>query len=104
MNKLKWAMPNHATNLGEMNFAKFAESCGGQGYRIESYEELAPKMKQAFVSNQPVIIDVAIEDMAPLPGHIDYQSAVNYSQYIVKNFFENGSLELPDLKKALKRL
>ncbi|MGP4068272.1 pyruvate oxidase [Halobacillus sp. B29] len=96
--------PNHATNLGEMNFAKFAESCGGQGYRIESYEELAPKMKQAFVSNQPVIIDVAIEDMAPLPGHIDYQSAVNYSQYIVKNFFENGSLELPDLKKALKRL
>ncbi|MGP4075057.1 pyruvate oxidase [Halobacillus sp. K22] len=95
---------NHATNLGEMNFAKFAESCGGQGYRIESYEELGPKMKQAFVSNQPVIIDVAIEDMAPLPGHIDYQSAVNYSQYIVKNFFENGSLELPDLKKALKRL
>ncbi|QAS51176.1 pyruvate oxidase [Halobacillus litoralis] len=95
---------NYATNLGEVDFSKFAEACGGEGYRIESYEELAPKMKQAFVSNKPVIIDVAIEDQAPLPGKIGYQSAVNFSKYIVKNFFESGSLDLPDMKKSIQRL
>ncbi|MBH0228976.1 pyruvate oxidase [Halobacillus yeomjeoni] len=95
---------NYATDLGEVDFAKFAEACGGEGYRIESFEELGPKMEQAFVSNKPVLIDVVIEDQAPLPGHIDYQSAVNYSKYIVKNFFETGGLDLPDMKKALKRL
>lgn len=95
---------NYATNLGEVDFAKFAEACGGEGYRIESFEDLAPKMKQAFVSNKPVIIDVVIEDQAPLPGKIEYQSAVNFSKYIVKEFFENGNLDLPDMKKSLKRL
>ncbi|SFJ91554.1 pyruvate oxidase [Halobacillus dabanensis] len=95
---------NYATNLGEMNFAKFAEACGGEGYRIQSYEELGPKMKQAFLSNKPVIIDVVIEDQAPLPGKIDYRSAVNFSKYIVAEFFDTGNLDLPDMKKALKRL
>ncbi|MEC3882188.1 pyruvate oxidase [Halobacillus sp. HZG1] len=95
---------NYATNLGEVDFAKFAEACGGEGYRVESYEELSTKMKQAFVSEKPVLIDVVIEDQAPLPGKIDYQSAVNFSKYIVKEFFESGNLDLPDMKKALKRL
>ncbi|GEN55477.1 pyruvate oxidase [Halobacillus faecis] len=95
---------NYATNLGEVDFAKFAEACGGEGYRIESYEELSTKMKQAFVSDKPLLIDVVIEDQAPLPGKIDYQSAVNFSKYIVKEFFESGNLDLPDMKKALKRL
>ncbi|MBN9652685.1 pyruvate oxidase [Halobacillus sp. GSS1] len=95
---------NYATNLGEVDFAKFAEACGGEGYRVESYEELSTKMKQAFVSEKPVLIDVVIEDQAPLPGKIDYQSAVNFSKYIVKEFFETGNLDLPDMKKALKRL
>ncbi|MCA1023437.1 pyruvate oxidase [Halobacillus litoralis] len=95
---------NYATNLGEVDFAKFAEACGAEGYRIESYEELGTKMKQAFLSDKPVLIDVAIEDQAPLPGKIDYTSAVNYSKYIVKEFFESGTLDLPDLKKSIQRL
>lgn len=95
---------NYVTNLGEMDFAKFAEACGGEGYRIETFEDLEPKMNQAFLSNKPAIIDVVIEDQAPLPGHIDYTSAVNYSSYIIKNFFETGTLDLPDMRKAIKRL
>ncbi|SDJ46062.1 pyruvate oxidase [Salimicrobium halophilum] len=95
---------NYQTDLGPVNFAGFAENCGGEGYRIESFDEMETKMKQAFLSDKPAIIDVCIEDMAPLPGHIDYTSAVNYTQYIIKNFFETGSMDLPDMKKAVKRL
>ncbi|UOQ93022.1 pyruvate oxidase [Halobacillus shinanisalinarum] len=95
---------NYETALGEMDFAKFAEACGGEGYRIESYDELATRMQQAFLSDKPAIIDVVIEEQAPLPGHIDYQSAVNYSKYIIKNFFESGDIDLPDISKSLKRL
>ncbi|WP_102336106.1 pyruvate oxidase [Salimicrobium jeotgali] len=95
---------NAETDLGSMNFAKFAESCGGEGYRIETFEEMETKMQQAFISDKPAVIDVCVEDMAPLPGHIDYASAVNYSQYIIKNFFETGTMDLPDMKKAVKRM
>ncbi|WP_173916620.1 pyruvate oxidase [Halobacillus sp. Marseille-Q1614] len=94
----------YETELGGMDFAEFAESCGGEGYRIQSYDELSTKMKQAFLSDKPAIIDVVVEDQAPLPGHIDYQSAANYSKYIIKNFFEHGDLDLPDMKESIKRL
>src|SRR5699024_7821343 len=59
---------NYETNLGEMDYAQFANSCGGAGYRIEKIEELEEKMEQAFITSKPAIIDVSIEDKAPLPG------------------------------------
>ncbi|UOQ43197.1 pyruvate oxidase [Halobacillus salinarum] len=94
----------YKTELGEIDYAKIAEASGGVGYRIESHGELETKMKQAFVSDQPVIVDVVVEEQAPLPGHIDYHSAVHYSEYLIKNFFETGGMDLPDMKKAVKRL
>ncbi|WP_079529692.1 pyruvate oxidase [Halobacillus hunanensis] len=94
----------YETSLGELDFAKFAEACGGKGYRIESYEDLSTRMEQAFLSDKPAIIDVAIEEQAPLPGHIDYQSAVNYSKYVIKHFFETGDMDLPDMSKSWERL
>lgn len=95
---------HYATELGEMNFAKFAESCGGEGYRVNRYEDLQDTMNKAFLSDKPVIVDVAIEDQAPLPGHISYQQAINYSKYLVKEFFEKGKIEPPPLKEGIKRL
>ncbi|WP_028782614.1 pyruvate oxidase [Thalassobacillus devorans] len=94
----------YQTDLGEMDFAKFAEACGGEGYRVEKFEDLENSMKQAFASNKPAIIDVVIEEQAPLPGHINYTQAVNFSKFLIKEFFDSGKIELPDMKKAIDRL
>lgn len=94
----------YQTDLGEMDFAKFAESCGGEGYRVEKYEDLESSMSRAFASNKPAIIDVVIEEQAPLPGHINYTQAVNYSKFLIKEFFDSGKIELPDMKKTIDRL
>ena len=95
---------NYETNLGEVDFAAFAEACGGDGFRIEKNEDLANTMKQAFLSNKPTIIDVAIEDMAPLPGNISYGQAIKYGEFLIKDFFTNKKIEFPDLKTSLRRL
>ncbi|ASN05910.1 pyruvate oxidase [Virgibacillus necropolis] len=95
---------NYETDLGAVNFADFAKACGGEGFRIESHEEMETTMKQAFMSRKPAIIDVVIEDIAPLPGQITYDQAVNYSEYLVKEFFTNGKVEFPDVKKTVRRL
>lgn len=93
-----------ATELGDMDFARFAESCGGEGYRVDNKEDLEDAMQKACMSSKPVIVDVVMEDQAPLPGHISYQQAVNYSEYLIKEFFENGKVEAPPLKEGIKRL
>ncbi|MFJ6414076.1 pyruvate oxidase [Terribacillus saccharophilus] len=95
---------NYGIDMGEMNFAQFAQSCGGEGYRVEKFEDLETSIKQAFLSDKPAIIDVVIEDMAPLPGKISYQQAVKYTEYLIKEFFSTGKIELPNMKESVKRL
>ncbi len=95
---------NYVTDLGEINFAAFAKACGGEGFRIEDFSELNGVMKEAFQTNKPTIIDIVTEDIAPLPGKIKFEQAVSYSKYLLKEFFNNGSVEFPDIKKTINRL
>lgn len=95
---------NYETDLGAVNFAEFAKACGGEGFRIEKHADMESKMKQAFMSKKTTIIDVVIEDQAPLPGQITYDQAVSYGEFLVKEFFENGKVEFPDIKKTVRRL
>ncbi len=89
---------NYETDLNPVNFARFAESCGVEGYRIENQADLATSMQQAFLSKKPAVIDVVMEDLAPLPGKITYDQAVSYGQYMMKEFFLNKKVDLPDIQ------
>lgn len=95
---------NYETDLGEVNYAQFAESCGGIGFRVNQSSELEEAFKLAFTTNKPAIIDVAIEDKAPLPGRIGYQQAIHYSEFLIKNFFKNKKIEFPDISETMRRV
>jgi pyruvate oxidase len=81
-----------------------AESCGGIGYRVEQHEELSKYLAQAVQSKKPVILNVVIEDQAPLPGKISYDQAINYTDFLVKKFFKQGKVDVPTIRKGLKHL
>jgi pyruvate oxidase len=94
----------YETDLADMDFAKFAEACGGEGYRVTNREELKAALDKVKNPNKPVIIDAVIEDQAPLPGEISYEQAAQYSEYIVKHFFKKGEINIKPIKKGLRRL
>ena len=50
------------------DFAKFAESCGGIGYRIRTPDELDADFEEGFKLNRPVLFDVLVdpEKMSPV--------------------------------------
>ncbi|MDF4195219.1 pyruvate oxidase [Bacillus amyloliquefaciens] len=95
---------DYVTQLQNMDYAAFAESCGAKGIKVTNHEELAPAFHEALNSNEPVVIDAVIGDEPPLPGKITYGQAKGFSKYMLKNFFENQKIEMPSLKKSLKRL
>lgn len=95
---------DYETELKDFNFAAFAETAGGEGYRVEKYEELLPAFERAAKSTKPVIVDVVIEEQPPLPGKITYEQAASYSKYMLKKAFEEQEIDMPPLKKALKRI
>ncbi|RLQ97918.1 pyruvate oxidase [Falsibacillus albus] len=95
---------NYETGLGQLDFAKFAEACGGEGYRVEDPDQLEAAMKKAALSSKPVILDVVTELQPPLPGKITYDQAIHYTEYLIQEFFEKGKVDMPPFKKAIKRL
>ena len=50
--------PNFATSLHNPDFAVYAQSCGGEGIRVEKPDDLAPAIRWALQQNCPVIVDV----------------------------------------------
>ncbi|MGM0950729.1 MAG: pyruvate oxidase [Bacillota bacterium] len=95
---------DYVTKLQNVDYAAFAESCGAKGIKVAKAEELAPAFHEALHADQPVVVDVMIGNEPPLPGKITYGQAKGFSKYMLKNFFENQKIEMPSLKKSLKRL
>ncbi|MCY9072018.1 pyruvate oxidase [Bacillus inaquosorum] len=95
---------DYVTKLQNVDYAAFAESCGAKGIKVTRAEELAPAFHEALHADQPTVVDVMIGNEPPLPGKITYGQAKGFSKYMLKNFFENQKIEMPLLKKSLKRL
>ncbi len=53
--------PEFGISFPNPDFAGFAESCGGLGFRVESPGELDAAMSEAFGSDRPAIIDVVVD-------------------------------------------
>jgi pyruvate oxidase len=88
----------YGTDLQNPNFAKYAEACGGVGYRVERPEELLPAFKEAVKHRKPCIIDVVVDaDEAPMPANITFAQAAGYTKHMLKVLFEEGKIDLPPL-------
>ena len=65
-------MAYEVTSLTNPDFAKFAEICGGVGYRVEDSDELDRVLEEAVQCGEPVVVDVLTA--APVfPGLLDQE-------------------------------
>ncbi|MGV2929071.1 pyruvate oxidase [Macrococcus capreoli] len=95
----------YAIDFGDIDFAKFAESCGGVGITITKPEELAGAFRHAKDVKKPVIINAYVDpDAAPLPGQIVWDEALGYAKFELRSLLEENKLEkMPPLKTIMRR-
>jgi Thiamine pyrophosphate-requiring enzymes [acetolactate synthase, pyruvate dehydrogenase (cytochrome), glyoxylate carboligase, phosphonopyruvate decarboxylase] len=95
---------NYGINFGDIDYAKFAEACGGKGYRVEKYDQLQDAFEGAKNSEVPVIIDVSVDaNAAPLPGKIVMDEAKGYAKFASKSVLEKHKLEkMPPMKDVVR--
>lgn len=90
-------------DLTPMDYAKFAEACGGVGYRVESYDELMDALKKSKGTQVPVIIDVKVTNVRHLPAHAIVLDESLYSKEEVAAFKEKYEVfGMPVLREILK--
>lgn len=94
---------NYGISLPNIDFAKFAEACGGIGERITTDEQFSEAIAKYRNPEKPVLLDVAVNDEAPLPGKIMMDEAQGYAKFGFGHVVDKKSLpELPPMKEILR--
>jgi pyruvate dehydrogenase (quinone)/pyruvate oxidase len=62
-----------------LNFAPWAEACGGLGIRVDKSDELEAALKRAFAFEGPAIVDVSVNpDEPPMPAKVTHEQAKGF--------------------------
>ena len=78
--------PEYGVRFGTpMDFAPFAESCGGLGIRVEKPGDVEPAIRDAFAHDGPALVDVMVNpDEPPMPAKVTYDEAKGFAESFLK--------------------
>jgi pyruvate dehydrogenase (quinone) len=78
--------PEYGVRFGtSMDFAGWAQSCGGLGIRVEKPGDVEAGMREAFAHRGPALVDVVVNpDEPPMPGKVRYDDAIGFAESFLK--------------------
>ena len=72
-------------DIPNVPYHRFAELIGLQGIYVDRAADVGPAWEQALAAERPVVLEVKTDpEVPPLPPHITFQQAMNYSQMLLK--------------------
>lgn len=91
LGQIKWEQivflgnPEYGCELENIDFAKFAEACGGLGFTVEKPEDIAPTLEKALASGRPAIVEVYVDQFEPpMPPKISVDQAAKFAIALAK--------------------
>jgi pyruvate oxidase len=54
-------VPHFATDLHRIDFARYADACGGEGFRVEDPHDLKDALKSALSAKKPTLVDIVTD-------------------------------------------
>ena len=83
-----------------MNYAAYAETLGLHGIYVDTLDRLEDAWDEAFAAKRPVVIDIVTDpNVPPLPPHITFEQAKNYTYAMLKG---RDPKELGAIKESVK--
>jgi thiamine pyrophosphate-dependent acetolactate synthase large subunit-like protein len=91
LGQIKWEQivflgnPEYAVDLHPIDFARFAEACGGEGYRCEKPDEVRPALEAAFRSKKPAIVEATVDQFTPpMPAQATPEQAIKFTKGLLR--------------------
>jgi pyruvate dehydrogenase (quinone)/pyruvate oxidase len=111
LGQIKWEQivflgnPEYGCELQEINFAKYAEACGGLGFTVERPEEIRPALEDAMASGRPSIVEVYVDPYEPpMPSKVTLEQAGHFAEALVKGTPQGGKIALTIFRDKLNEL
>src|SRR6185369_17260904 len=71
--------------LPDFPYARYAESLGLRGIRVDNPEQVGPAWDEAFRSDRPTVLEAVTDpEVPPLPPHITFQQAKALTSSLLK--------------------
>lgn len=93
LGQIKWEQmvflgnPEYGVELQPIDFVKFAEACGAQGFRIDDPKECGSILDRALAANTagPVVIEAVVDPFeAPMPTKVTLEQATKFAESLVR--------------------
>lgn len=77
--------PEYGVEFTPIDYAKFAEACGGKGYVIKEPEEVKGIVRRALKEKRPTIVEAYVDPFdPPMPPKVDAQFVRNLAESFAK--------------------
>jgi pyruvate dehydrogenase (quinone)/pyruvate oxidase len=77
--------PEYVCDLAPIDFAAFAQACGGVGLRIEDPEDCPAALDRAFATPGPVVIEAVVDpNEPPMPAKVTARQAAHLAEALAK--------------------
>ena len=77
--------PEYGVELHPIDFVKFAEACGGVGFRCERPDEVRGALLSALRSKSPAIVEAVVDPFEPpMPPRVSVKQTVNMAQSLAR--------------------
>jgi pyruvate dehydrogenase (quinone) len=92
-------------DLPDFPYARYAESIGLRGIRVDKPEQVARAWEQALSSDRPVVLEAYTDpDVPPLPPHITLEQAKHFAQSMMKGDANTGGILKQSIKGMVEHL
>ena len=111
LGQIKWEQivflgnPEYEVELAPIDFVKFAEACGGVGFRCEKPDEVRPALEMAFASPKPAIIEAVVDPFEPpMPAIATPKQAMNFAKGLIRGEPNAGEIISTIFEDKVKEL
>jgi pyruvate dehydrogenase (quinone)/pyruvate oxidase len=91
LGQIKWEQmvflgnPEYGCDLHPIDFARFAEACGGRGFTIEDPAQCGRVLDEALATPGPAIVQAIVDPFEPpLPAKITLEQARKFAQSLLR--------------------
>ncbi|HEX3244633.1 MAG TPA: thiamine pyrophosphate-dependent enzyme, partial [Chloroflexota bacterium] len=97
--------PEFGVQLQPIDFVKFAEACGGAGFRIENPVDCGAIMDEALKVDGPVLIEGVVDPLEPpLPPNVTRDQAVKFAESLVRGEPDRVEIARTALSNVVRQL
>jgi len=87
--------PEYGVSLEPIDFVRFAEACGGIGFRCERPEEAGPALQAMLLADGPALCEAVVDPFEPpMPARVTAKQALHMAEALAKGQPNRGRIAL----------